>query len=247
MTSLQMSRHSNPHSKPNRNPPNYSTSEAIVALKDALVTEAQATRAREPEKATTRVIEYVTLAFVILTTIGVGFQDVILHSSDETFKNTLNVQKESSETQLRAYVGIRPLGIDNFGEPNQVLHTMRKNYGSTPASDLFVDLPKIAVIARNSQFDAALCEPSPAAPVNTVSLFPQQELRFDIVLPGNLLTKEQIASVRDGTQFQLQFWGTLHYRDAFGKRRCTRYCWGFRGPKMTENDSDYCAQHNDAY
>jgi hypothetical protein len=212
-----------------------------------LVEEIQANREQEPRSDTTpKWITYATLLFVFLTTVGVGFQDLILHNSDDTFKNTLIAQKESTETQLRAYVGIRPLGIENFGETNQILRTMRKNYGATPASELFMDKPNIAILPRNGQFSPALCDPTPPGPVNSVSLFPQQELRYD--MQGSLnLSKDQIALLRDGSQYQLQFWGTLHYKDIFGKRRCTRYCWGFHGPSMTENDSDYCLQHNDAY
>lgn len=235
------------NSGPREDQKGYSTSEAIIALKDELIKEVQATYEKKPKKDTAhRVIDYVTLLFVILTTAGVGIQDLILHSSDETFKDTLLAQKDTNERQLRAYVGIRPLGMENFGETNQVLRTMRKNYGATPASDLFVDAPHIAIIPRNGQFAPAFCDPIPPGLANSVSLFPQQELRFDI--QGQFpFTKEQIASVRDGTKFQMQFWGTLHYKDVFGKRRCTRYCWGFHGPNMAENDSDYCAQHNDAY
>jgi hypothetical protein len=239
--------HSRKNSGPREDQKGYSTSEAIIALKDELIEEVHATREKKPEKDTAhRVIEFITLLFVILTTVGVGIQDLILHSSDETFKDTLLAQKDTNERQLRAYVGIRPLGIDNFGEANQVLHTVRKNYGTTPASDLFMDQPNIAILPRNGQFNPAICEPVPTRIVNTLALFPGQELRFEMKTNLNM-TKEQIASVRNGSQYQLQFWGTIHYKDIFGKQRCTRYCWGFYGPSMAENDSEYCLQHNDAY
>lgn len=224
----------------------YSTSEAILALKDGLIEEIQAGREQEPRAdSAPNWIEYATLLFVFLTTIGIGFQDLILHSSDETFKATLLAQKKSSEQQLRAYVGITQRGIENFGMPNQVLKTMRKNYGATPAYDLIMDPVHIDVFQNTAQFPPAFCSPSPPSPINTLTLFPSQELRFEI--RGQLLSKQQIERVRSAGDYRLIYWGTIHYKDAFGDARCTRYCWSFKGENMAEGDNDYCAQHNDAY
>ena len=86
--------HGHKNSGPREDQKGYSTSEAVIALKDELVEEIQTSREQKPEKDTAhRVIEFVTLLFVILTTVGVGIQDLILHSSDETFKETLKAQK----------------------------------------------------------------------------------------------------------------------------------------------------------
>jgi len=170
------------------------------------------------------------------------------HSGQQvkTSQDQLGVMQDQEHRQLRAYVGISPKGIENFGHSDQVLHTMRKNHGATPANDLFMDQPNIRVVPiKNLQFAPAVCWPAPPRPVNTLTLFPSQELRFDF--RAQTLTTKETELVGDGTEYQLLYWGTLHYKDVFGEMHCTRYCWAFKGAKMTENDSDYCLQHNDAY
>ena len=125
----------------------------------------------------------------------------------------LGVMQDQEHRQSRAYVGITPKGIENFGQSDQVLHTIRKNHGATPANDLFMDQPNIRVVPlQNFQFAPAVCWPAPPSPVNTLTLFPSQELRFD--LRAQTLTAKEIELVGDGSQFQLLYWGTLHYKDA---------------------------------
>jgi hypothetical protein len=157
----------------------------------------------------------------------------------------LGVARDTERQQLRAYVGITQHGIENFGTPTQVLKVTRKNYGVTPAYDLFMDQPNFGVTQANGNFIAAACWPAPPAPVNTLTIFPQQELRFEI--RGSPLSKQQIDMIRNGTEYVMIYWGTLHYKDAFGAPRCTRYCWQFKGESMAENDNEFCLQHNDAY
>jgi hypothetical protein len=78
-----------------------------------------------------------TLGFVILTTVGIFVQAAILGHSDQTFEQTLIAQKDSSERQLRAYLG--PLVPDNVADNDLIppntpsLHFKVRNYRLTPA------------------------------------------------------------------------------------------------------------------
>jgi hypothetical protein len=156
-----------------------------------------------------------------------------------------------------AYVGIKPNGIDNFGEDSQVIKTTRKNYGLTPAIDVFmppikakvfeVDKKGIAINLSESQFDPAPC--MLGTPPNTFALFPAEEslddLRGITILENNqAMTKEQIDQVRNGSH-AMMVWGTVNFKDIFGTPHCTRYCWMFRGLSMGKQDAAACFQHND--
>ena len=156
----------------------------------------------------------------------------------------LDVMRDTETRQLRAYVGITQRGIENFGEDNQVLRTLRKNYGQTPAIDLFMSFPNIAMAQANTQFNPALCYPAPQAQ-NTFALFPGQELSYKV--QGKTLPPDQIDLIRKNPNFVMLFWGVLHYKDVFGIQHCTRYCWAFKGSDMTESANDICLQHNDSY
>ena len=156
----QRSNHQKPNSNKDRGPSpeqkGYSTSEAILALKDGLIEEIKTRREQEPRDDNTPTwIDYVTLLFVILTTVGIGIQDLILRSSDETFKETLKAQKKSSEQQLRAYVGMTPGDIEDFGVPGkQRIRFVRKNFGTTPAYDVGFSRVGLSII-------------KPGQPINT--------------------------------------------------------------------------------
>jgi hypothetical protein len=100
----------NPHAQEHRGPTadqkGYSTSEAVIELRDSLVRESHTNREQksgQPKRKPT-LIEVATLVLLFLTTAGLAIQDSILFSSDSTFKATLDNQKQSNERQLRAYI-----------------------------------------------------------------------------------------------------------------------------------------------
>lgn len=159
-------------------------------------------------------------------------------------QNQLEIMRDSERKQLKAYVGLTQHGIQNFGTPTQTLKISRKNYGLTPAIDLFMTPPNIAVVQidRLTQFAPTLCTPAPTV-VNSFTLFPQQESNFE--MRGHNITLEQVDLVKKGTTFVIMYWGALFYKDVFGNRHCSRYCWTFKGADMSEAAADTCFQHND--
>jgi hypothetical protein len=154
--------------------------------------------------------------------------------------------RDTEQRQLMAYVGVAQHGIENFGKPNQVIKVSRKNYGVTPAIDLIMS-PPAAVIAEKGKgyFLPITCNPAPALQ-NSFALFPTQEAPFEYrgLAPG--VSKEQIDQVRSGSH-QIIYFGAAFYKDIFGNQHCTRFCWGFGGQSMAENDVELCAQHNDTH
>jgi len=87
--------HAKTHGGPTAEQKGYSTSEAIIELRDSLVGESHTNReqqSRKPKRKPTW-IEVATLVLLFLTTGGLVIQDCILNSSDTTFKATLGKSK----------------------------------------------------------------------------------------------------------------------------------------------------------
>jgi hypothetical protein len=237
----------------------YSTSEAILALKDNLVEEIQASREQGPSpESTPKWITYATLLFVFLTTVGVGIQDLILHSSDDTFKDTLVAQKKSSEQQLRAYVGMAPGDVDDFGiMGKQRIKFVRKNYGTTPAYNVGFSKIGLSIIKPGEVINTG--ESACLNPViaGQITMFPTVELPWSLTInksPDVAAASAEKMSAFSPAQFQLVksgdmifvYWGTACYQDAFGTAHFTNYCWMYKGASMTSKDADACLTHNDS-
>jgi hypothetical protein len=148
-----------------------------------------------------------------------------------------------SRRQLRAYVGVIPDGIENFGDrKTQSFKLTRKNYGATPAYDVWID-PRQTIIHIGDTI-----QPIPITPPNitgTFTIFPSAELPY--YSNGINATDKQIALVREaGSEFQIAYYGIIYYRDAFGEPHYTHYCWLFSGPSMTAKEANGCLGHNDS-
>jgi hypothetical protein len=86
----------------------------------------------------------------------------------------------------------------------------------------------------------------PTIAISVMTLGPRQD-RFTSVIFERLLTKAELRQFRTGARYFYIF-GTVRYRDAFGKPRYTNYCysigwWNKRGVPIwhtmdRHNDSD---------
>jgi len=87
---------------------------------------------------------------------------------------------DTAKRQLRAYVGILPGDVENFGDvANQSFTFIRKNYGATPAYDVTWSTQGQAVIQKNGQIPIA--EAPPAVVSRLVTIFPTMELPFHVI------------------------------------------------------------------
>jgi hypothetical protein len=153
------------------------------------------------------------------------------------------VGRDTEKRQLRAYVSIAQHGIENFGQPNQVSRTIRKNYGLTPAYDLVPAQAAIDVIRIGATLPYTF-NINPPPPQGGYTLFPTAEAPFEI--RGHTLSQQQIALAKAGIEYQMAVWGIFYYRDAFDTSHYTRFCWLFRGEDMTESHAEACIGHNDS-
>jgi hypothetical protein len=128
-----------------------------------------------------------------------------------------NQGREMAEKELRAYVSVDKAeiaGIESGGPPVATLTF--KNSGQTPA----YDLTGMGGIAMGTTFDS-LPVPVGSPRQSRSSLPPGTSTQWFHAAPRPLIP-EQIAALRDGTM-TLWVYGELHYRDAFGIDRFTRY------------------------
>ena len=223
----------------------YSTSEAVVALRDEITKQAKANRDKPDAKHKPNWIELGTLFLVIATTALLVIQDVILHSSDETFGRTLELQKGSNERQLRAYVGMTPGDVEDFGvSDKQRVRFIRKNFGSTPAYEVGFSTVGLSTIKIGEPINTGPGGCTTSMIPGQITMFPTVELPWIIIISGPVFTPDQIQLVKSSNR-QFVYWGTICYNDTFAKPHFTNYCWMYKGSSMTARDAEACLTHND--
>ena len=151
---------------------------------------------------------------------------------------------DTEKRQLRAYLGIIPGGVDNFGDPTtQTFNYIVKNYGQTPAYDVF-DFPSVPyMIQVNGPVIASPTE-RPKDVIATFTIFPGREHPKRGI--GTTIQKRENDLIASGTGYQLVYSGVIFYKDALGTDHYTRYCFMYKGGSMTSHETDTCYAHNDS-
>ena len=158
----------------------------------------------------------------------------------------VRIMTDTEHRQLRAYVGLIPKDVENFGDPNkQTFRFIRKNYGTTPAYDLIV-----------TEFGQSVAGPSkpivipqfsgqpPEILRGNVTLFPTGELEMKFI--GLMVPKEQVDHVLGADDWTFSYLGQVKYRDAFDQTHFTNFCWTYKRNQMTADHVEWCGLHNDS-
>jgi hypothetical protein len=155
------------------------------------------------------------------------------------------VARNSEQHQLRAYVGLIPGDIDNFGDPKlQKFEFVRKNYGQTPAYDVLV--------TEFGQSVVGFGQPIPGNPIKiegeilrgNFTLFPSGELRMDLLGLG--VNPTLVDRVDKDENLRFVYLGTIKYRDAFDTTHYTNFCWMYKAKDFVGKHADWCLSHNDS-
>lgn len=224
--------HAGKDDKPGTNNNERRAAAAISTLTHTIAEQEKANRKEQArEDSGKRFREYLTLAFVVLTTIGIFIQAGILHTSDSTFSETLETQRASNERQLRAYVLVDAASVTKFDTGPTEAHVILKNYGQTPAYDfeaVFViemtDFPR-----KHSYSLDGSAAPSP----NVVVLGPGA-IAHGYPFTKRPLTTGEVADVKNGSG-AIYVFGTATYRDAFQKLRHTSFRYFYGGTAGTRD------------
>jgi hypothetical protein len=132
--------------------------------------------------------------------------------------------EKSSERQLRAYLSVAGM---TFVEQNPQgakfeVKTVIKNFGQTPAHDVRFR-GRVEVLATNviQNFDFNLIE---IGTPEGAFVGPTQEKFYSNILDRNLTQAEIADLLNPAGAHKLIIWGTVWYKDAFGRSRHTNFC-----------------------
>lgn len=159
-----------------------------------------------------------------------------------------NTSEDTEKRQLRAYVGVIPGSLDNFGQVGQTLNFIRKNYGHTPAYDVGFSQVSYDIInvSRTNMTPTMTCLDVRNKVAKLITIFPGAEMPFHIIFRDMTKPKDRINLVRGGTDYAAAYWGTICYHDAFGVPHYTHYCFMYKGQNMTAKDAEGCLGYNDS-
>lgn len=235
-----------------------STAEETAALNETLKTFSekyyepnQIKERRERIKFRVDVGVAVGVAFNIALTLGLLIAGVLqsYYSGQQVAasQNQLGIMQDTEHRQLRAYIGVAPGEVQDFGvSGKQRVHLTRKNYGLTPAYDVGFSTIGAFVVKTNVPFDINTTNPCTQPSVaGLITMFPSADLPLNINTSGAAATDQDIALVKSGDS-QFVYFGDVCYHDAFGERHYTNYCYMYKGISMTSKDADWCLKHNDS-
>jgi hypothetical protein len=189
-------------------------------------------------------LELATLGVLTATLLAAGYaayEGSVLSSATNDLVKT---QATNAHREVRAYVGVMPGDVENFGDRQAQKFTLiRKNYGTSPAYNVFVRPTLAAVLKPSDPIPTA--ENLPPSGAGRLTLFPGMSVSFTVAGSGNA-TSEQVENVRQGKDAVFVYAGIVTYLDSYGEEHYTRYCWLFRGSSMSERDAEWCPGHNDA-
>jgi hypothetical protein len=161
-----------------------------------------------------------------------------------------DISDDTEKRQLRAYMGVNPGEVTNFGTRTQIFSLTRRNVGQTPAYDVgFIGIDGDILL-----FGSPI-PPSPGCTTPKLSdlftIFPNNPVPWDItVWNQDKFTKDKIDTVRVNESriggYMFMLWGTICYRDAFKKPHYTNFCYMYHGSNIGKAPFDVCLGHNDS-
>lgn len=155
------------------------------------------------------------------------------------------VASDTENRQLRAYVGVTPGDLHNFGDPAlQEWDFQRKNYGTTPAYDVVMTFLGQSVIREGQPIPALPQTEPPNYLRGFFTLFPSQEVPGRVTGVG--VAPDQINLVKNSLDYQMVYFGMLNYRDAFDRVHYSRFCYMFKNNTLTGKQADACLGGNDS-
>jgi len=137
--------------------------------------------------------------------------------------------EKHSERELRAYLSITPGRVLIDKDKSQIRGAVCvvKNHGRTPAFEINF-LFGISVLPIGAELPATTGKIK-----ENMAIFPEAHLFPNFW--AHPFTSEETAKVMEGKTHRLHIWGQATYRDAFGKRRITRFSASLGGKNFTDN------------
>jgi len=198
--------------------------------------------------------DWVTLIFVIATTVGIFIQASILRTTDHTFSAMRTNQVDTNERQQRAYVYARPGNVYNVSdghraEPRIVIG----NSGATLSRET-KRWAKAVILPKQSAFEIKRFDQGEREE-GVMEVVPRVD--HAIIRYSGQITAEQSQqlALKDGP-LRLYVYGEVGYFDVFQKERRTQFCFMYfgemddfpknGGPGFNSTQARYCEARNTA-
>jgi hypothetical protein len=149
------------------------------------------------------------------------------------------LMRRTAQRQLRAYIGIDGMDYLPQGDGRALSYEIKlRNYGLTPAYGVSAtttrDILKYPLSATYKLIEAPDADQAVGAPPSYMTMHPGELRTVTSSVRDPRFSDEAITGFQDSTdgspdQTQLYCFGTITYRDAFGRDHWARYCKSFGG------------------
>ena len=190
--------------------------------------------------------EHTRFIVEVCVAVGVGIYTLITAGLLAASLIQLKIMQDTEHRQLRAYVGMAPGDVEDFGvAAKQRIKFIRKNFGGTPAYNVGFSNVGFSIIKPGSNINTGVSDCVSPKIAGQITMFPTVELPWTVTIDPKLFPSERLQLVKAGDE-QFVYWGTACYHDAFGVPHFTNYCWMYKGSNMTAKDAEACLTHNDS-
>lgn len=156
---------------------------------------------------------------------------------------------DAERRTLRAYIGIQPGDIKDFGTTQQSMTVTRINSGHTPAYDAGFSTVGADIIWTPSNIHT----PGGCAKPNIkdmLTIFPNIPEKFALGIWNKGWKSDQFDTISANTSksegLVFVYYGTFCYNDAFSVPHYTNFCYMYSGKNMAAADAEACLTHNDS-
>ncbi len=171
-------------------------------------------------------------------------QTVEAHRQADAAIAQINIAKEAEETQLRAYLYVRPKSVTTTEQNEITFRTHIVSTGSTPATNIIT-----TTVARDfpyplpDPFDLPLDYVRDEILGATSEITPPESPDLDPVVIA--LNKEKVTEISSGKRL-IFLYGTLQYRDVFSRDWSVLYCFFYDWESITKTgNANPCPWHNE--
>ena len=161
--------------------------------------------------------------------------------------------RKSAKRQLRAYISVRPFGVENFGCAKIIaIHCATYNHGLTPA---FKINHKFLIDVLVEPLPQGVPFPDPTREVTkNTALFPRSEMT-SWFRNDRVLTWREVRAICQN-KMRLHIWGETTYRDIYGDKWTTQFnasvggppfFWALQNAKRKKEGPSYLWEYGDSH
>lgn len=165
---------------------------------------------------------------------------------------TYCIMRGTARRQLSAYVGVKVTKLETGPDGYVAFKAVMRNYGQTPALDVTISMDRkiLPFPLSDTKGLTETTDPDPH-PEASVTINPGTWARGTSSRHRVKITESELLAVgsgqtEGGQEIQLYCYGTVRFKDVFGKSHWVNYCAMFGGEfSRREGRPSLCHLHND--